>query len=100
VIGGKVTGAIRPTTLTAATTNVTLKLSANFQAVVPTAKKGDKITMTIKDPKGKSFNAPVVKVAKAGYVKLPSVKFSVAGKYTITIKVGTKTKIVTLTATK
>jgi hypothetical protein len=28
------------------------------------------------------------------------VKFSVAGKYTITIKVGTKTKIVTLTATK
>ncbi len=56
--------------------------------------------MTIKDPKGKSFTAPVVKVAKAGSVKLPSVKFSVAGKYTITVKVGSKTKIVTLTATK
>jgi hypothetical protein len=100
VIGGKVTGTVKASTLTAATTKVTLKLSANFQAVVPTAKKGDKITMTIKDPKGKSFTAPVVKVAKAGSVKLPSVKFSVAGKYTITIKVGTKTKIVTLTATK
>jgi hypothetical protein len=56
--------------------------------------------MTIKDPKGKSYSAPVVTVAKAGSVKLPSVKFSVAGKYTITIKVGTKTKTVTLTATK
>jgi hypothetical protein len=100
VIGGKVTGVIKTSTLTAATTNVTLKLSANFQAVIPTAKKGEKITMTIKDPKGKSFNAPVVTVAKAGSVKLPSVKFSVAGKYTITIKVGTKTKTVTLTATK
>jgi hypothetical protein len=100
VIGGKVTGTVKASTLTAATTKVTLKLSANFQAVIPAAKKGDKITMTIKDPKGKSFTAPVVKVAKAGSVKLPSIKFSVAGKYTITIKVGTKTKIVTLTATK
>lgn len=100
VIGGKVVGAVKPSTLTAATTKVTIKLSANFQAVIPTAKKGDKITMIIKDPKGKSFTAPVVKVAKAGSVKLPSIKFSVAGKYTITIKVGTKTKIVTLTATK
>jgi hypothetical protein len=100
VIGGKVTGAVKASTLTAATTKVTLKLSANFQAVIPTAKKGEKITMVIKDPKGKSFAAPVVKVAKAGSVKLPSIKFSVAGKYTITIKVGTKTKIVALTATK
>jgi hypothetical protein len=100
VIGGKVTGTVKASTLTAATTKVTLKLSANFQAVVPTAKKGDKITMVIKDPKGKSFTAPVVKVAKAGSVKLPSIKFSIAGKYTITVKVGTKTKIVTVTATK
>jgi hypothetical protein len=100
VIGGKVTGTVKASTLTAATTKVTVKLSANFQAVVPTAKKGDKITMLIKDPKGKSFTAPVVKVAKAGSVKLPSIKFSVAGKYTITIKVGSKTKIVTLRATK
>jgi hypothetical protein len=100
VIGGKITGALRPSTLTAATTNISMKLSANFQAVIPAAKKGDKITMVIKDPKGKSFTAPVVKVAKAGSVKLPSIKFSVAGKYAITIKVGTKTKVVTLTATK
>jgi C4-type Zn-finger protein len=95
-----VTGVVKAATLTANSTNVTLKLSTNFQAVVPAAKKGDKITMTIKDPKGKSYSAPVVTVAKAGSVKLPSVKFSVAGKYTITIKVGTKTKTVTLTATK
>jgi uncharacterized membrane protein YgcG len=100
VIGGKVTGTVKATTLTAVATKVTLKLSTNFQAVVPAAKKGEKITMTIKDPKGKSYTAPVVTVAKAGSVKLPSVKFSVAGKYTITIKVGTKTKTVTLTATK
>jgi hypothetical protein len=41
-----------------------------------------------------------VTAARAGTIKLPSIKFSVAGKYTITIKIGTKTKVVTLTATK
>jgi hypothetical protein len=100
VVGGKVTGAVRASTLSKAKSVVTLKLSANFQALIPSVKKGEKITMVIKDPKGKSFNVTKVTATKAGTVKLPSVKFSVAGKYTITIKVGTKTKVVTLTATK
>jgi lysophospholipid acyltransferase (LPLAT)-like uncharacterized protein len=68
--------------------------------VIPAAKKGEKIVMTFKGPKGKSYTAPVIKVAKAGSVKLPPVKFSIPGKYTITIKIGTKTKIVTLNITK
>lgn len=100
VVGGKVTGAVRPSTLSKAKSAVTLKLSANFQALIPSVKKGEKVTMVIKDPKGKSFSVAKVTATKAGIVKLPSVKFSVAGKYTITIKVGTKTKIVILTATK
>jgi hypothetical protein len=100
VVGGKVTGAVRPSTLSAAKSKVTLKLSANFQAIIPSVKKGEKITMVIKDPKGKSLTVANVTAAKAGTVKLPSVKFSIAGKYTITVKVGSKTKVVTLTATK
>ena len=100
VIGGKVKGTVKATTLTAATTKVTLKLATNFQAVVPTVKKGEKLTMVVKDPKGKSLTVAKVTAARAGTIKLPSIKFSVAGKYTITIKVGAKTKIVTLTAIK
>lgn len=100
VVGGKVTGAIRPSTLTAAKSKVTLKLSANFQAVIPSVKKGEKLTMVVKDPKGKSLTVAKVTAARAGTIKLPSIKFSVAGKYIITIKISTKTKIVTLTATK
>ncbi len=100
VVGGKVTGAIRPSTLTAAKSKVTLKLSANFQAVIPSVKKGEKLIMVVKDPKGKSLTVAKVTAARAGTIKLPSIKFSVAGKYTITIKIGTKTKVVTLTATK
>lgn len=100
VVGGKVTGAIRPSTLTAAKSKVTLKLSANFQAVIPSVKKGEKLTMVVKDPKGKSLTVAKVTAARAGTIKLPSIKFSVAGKYTITVKVGSKSKVVTLTATK
>lgn len=100
VVGGKVTGAIRPSTLTAAKSKVTLKLSANFQAVIPSVKKGERLTMVVKDPKGKSLTVAKVTAARAGTIKLPSIKFSVAGKYTITIKIGSKSKVVTLTATK
>jgi hypothetical protein len=100
VVGGKVIGALRPLTLSKAKSAVTLKLSANFQALIPSVKKGEKITMVIKEPKGKSVNVAKVTATKAGTVKLPSVKFSVAGKYTITIKIGTKNRIVILTATK
>lgn len=99
-IGGKVTGAVRPSTIAAATSSVAVKLSANFQPIIPAVKKGEKITMTVKDAKGASFTAPVVTASKAGNVKMPSVKFAVAGKYTITIKVGTKTKVVTVNARK
>jgi hypothetical protein len=99
-VGGKIIGAIRPYTLSSAKIKITQKLSANFQALIPSVKKGEKLTMVVKDPKGKSFTVAKVSAARAGTVKLPSIKFSVAGKYTISIKVGTKTKVVTLTATK
>jgi len=99
-IGGKVTGAVKASTLTAASTIVSLKLTSNFQAVIPTANKGEKISMTIKDSHGKSVMAPPITVMKTGSVKLPSVKFSATGKYTITIKTGAKTKVVSLTVSK
>lgn len=99
-VGGKVTGAVRPSTLISGVTQVNIPLSANFQPVLPFAKQGETISMVIKDPKGKTFTAANVTVKKNGSATLPSVKFSVAGKYTITIKVGSKTKIVYLTAKK
>ena len=100
VIGGKLKGAIKTSTLNAGVTTVSFKLTSTFQAVLPVVAKGAKVSMTIKDPNGKSYSAPSVTVAKAGSLKLAPVKFSVAGKYKITIKVGTKTKVVALTVTK
>ena len=56
--------------------------------------------MVIKDAKGKSYTVAALTVAKAGSLKLPAVKFSQKGSYTITIKVGTKTKVVKINSTK
>ena len=100
VIGGIVKGAVKASTLNAGVTIVTLKITSTFQAVLPDVAKGVKVSMTIKDPKGKSYSSPNVTVAKSGPLKLAPVKFTVAGKYTITIKAGTKTKVVALTTTK
>jgi len=63
-------------------------------------KKGDKVTMVIKDSKGKSYTVAAITVSKSGSLKLPAVKFTTKGTYTITIKVGSKTKTVKVTSTK
>ena len=63
-------------------------------------KKGDKVTMVIKDAKGNSYTVAAVTASKAGSLKLPAVKFTQKGSYTITIKVGSKTKVVKITSTK
>jgi hypothetical protein len=56
--------------------------------------------MVIKDAKGKSYTVASLTVAKAGSLKLPAVKFTQRGSYTITIKVGSKTKIVKVNSIK
>jgi hypothetical protein len=86
--------------LSAATTSVSLKSTSNFQPTLPAVKKGDKVTMVIKDAKGKSYTVASLTVSKTGSLKLPAVKFTQSGSYSITIKVGTKTKIVKVTSTK
>ncbi len=96
----KVVGPVKSSTLSAATSTVAVKANTNFQPVLPTVKKGEKVTMVIKDAKGKSYTVASLTVAKAGSLKLPAVKFSQKGSYTITIKVGTKTKVVKINSTK
>lgn len=100
LVGGAVTGSVKSSTLNAGITAITLNLASSFKATIPVANKGDKVTVTVKDAKGKSYSVASLTVAKSGSVKLPALKLTTAGKYTITIKVGTKTKVVTLTAMK
>jgi hypothetical protein len=97
---GKTVGPVKSSTLSASTSSVAVKANTNFQPVLPTVKKGEKVTMVIKDAKGKSYTVAALTVAKAGSLKLPAVKFSQKGSYTITIKVGTKTKVVKINSTK
>jgi hypothetical protein len=96
----QVTGPIKASTLSAATTSVSLKSTSNFQPTLPVVKKGDKVTMVIKDAKGKNYTVAALTVSKSGSLKLPAVKFTKSGTYTVTIKVGSKTKIVKITSTK
>ena len=96
----KIVGPVKSSTLSASTTSLSVKSTSNFQPVLPVVKKGDKVTMVIKDAKGKSYTVAAVTVSKSGSLKLPAVKFTQKGSYTITIKVGTKSKVVKVTATK
>lgn len=96
----KIVGPVKSSSLSAAATSVAIKSTSNFQPVLPAVKKGEKVTMVIKDSKGKSYTVASLTVAKTGSLKLPSVKFTQKGSYTITIKIGSKTKIVKVNSIK
>lgn len=96
----KVTGPVNTSTLKSATSAVAIKSASNFQAVLPTVKKGEQITMVIKDATGNSFKVAAITATKSGSLKLPAVKFAKVGTYTITIKIGTTTKTVKVISIK
>ena len=97
---GSIVGPVKSSTLNTGASSVSIKSNTNFQPMLPVVAKGAKVTMVITDSKGRSYTVAAITATKAGSLKLPAVKFSQSGKYTITIKVGSKTKIVKVTSSK
>ena len=92
-VGAKITGPVTTTKLPTGNTDIVVKRNSNLQTVLPQVKKGERVTMVIEDSNGKRYTVASLVASKAGDLKLPNLKFGEKGTYTITIKVGTKTKV-------
>jgi hypothetical protein len=80
----------------------TSAVGKSFQVVVPSVgTKATSVTVKVKDQSGKSFTlASAVKIAKNKPFSTPIVKFTKAGKFTMTISYGTVKRTVTVTVKK
>ena len=99
-VGAKVSGVVKQSTVGAPAISIAVKANTSYQPILPAVKKGTPITVTIKDASGKSYTIAQSTTESTGNVKLPSIKLSKSGTYTLTIKVGSQTKKVTIKSTK
>lgn len=98
--GAKVVGVVKQTTVSAPVSTVTIKSNTNYQPILPTVKKGTPVTVVVKDASGRSYTIAQTTAGSTGSLKLPAIKLSQTGSYTLTIKVGNTTKKVTIKTTK
>lgn len=98
--GAKIVGAVKQTTVSAPVSMVTIKSNSNYQAILPTVKKGTPISVVVKDASGRSYTISDGAAQSTGNIKLPAIKLAKVGTYTLTIKVGTVTKKVVVTSSK
>lgn len=73
-----------------------VKKNSTFALTLPSVAKGTTVKQVLKGPDGKSFTLVSGTTTVAGQVSSPILKFAKPGKYTLTITLGTKNKVVTI----
>jgi hypothetical protein len=88
-------------TITKAATSAKIKLGKSLQFKIATVgKKAALVKVSVKDPSGKSYQVASKSIANNKSYSSPIMKFSKAGKYTITTFVGSAKKVITVKVSK